>query len=97
VRANGNANMAFITGFAVWFGLGIVGGLIARALYRANHTGAALAVILGIFGAFIGGMLGTAAYVHHAPLPLRPGGLIGAVAGGFFFPFVYQFMGRNCV
>ena len=90
--------MQFITGFAVWFAIGIVGGLLARGVYReTTNTVAALAVVFGIFGAFIGGMLGTAGYIFHDPLPLRLGGLIGASSGAFIFPFVYQFIGRRFV
>jgi len=89
--------MDFITGFAVWFVIGIAGGFIARALYRDDHTVVALALTFGVFGAFIGGMLGVAAYIHHDPLPLRPGGIIGAVTGAIFFPFVYQFISRRFV
>jgi hypothetical protein len=40
-------------------------------------------------------MLGTSPYIHHDPLPLRLGGLIGAASGGFGFPFLYQYIARN--
>ena len=89
--------MDFIAGFAVWLVIGIAGGFVARILYRADHTAAALALTFGVFGAFIGGMLGVAAYIHHDPLPLRLGGIIGAVTGGIFFPFVYQYISRKFV
>jgi len=89
--------MEFITGFAVWLAIGITGGLLARAIYRADQSVFILAIIFGVLGAFIGGMLGTSAHVFHDPVPLRMGGLIGAVAGGFVFPFIYQFMGRKAV
>ena len=89
--------MDFLTGFAVWLVLGLVGGFLARAVYRADGTALAYAVVFGIFGAFIGGMLGTSPYIHHDPLPLRFGGLIGAAAGGFGFSFLYQFIARKAV
>jgi uncharacterized membrane protein YeaQ/YmgE (transglycosylase-associated protein family) len=90
--------MEFMTGFAVWFAIGIVGGILARAVYRENaHTVTGLAIVFGVFGAFIGGMLGNAGYVFHDPAPLRLGGLIGASSGAFLFPFVYQFIGRRFV
>lgn len=89
--------MEFITGFAVWIALGIVGGILARAVYRADGSVMALAIVFGVFGAFIGGMLGTSAHVFHDPVPLRIGGIIGSVSGAFVFPFIYQFIGRKAV
>lgn len=89
--------MAFITGFAVWLVIGVVGGLVAHGLYRADHTVTALAVVFGVFGAFIGGMLGTSAHIFHDPVPLRVGGIIGASAGSLAFPFIYQFIARKVV
>lgn len=89
--------MEFITRIAVWLVIGVAGGLLARTLYRADHTVVALAVVFGIFGAVIGGMLGTSAHIFHDPVPLRAGGLIGASAGALVFPFIYQFIGRNVV
>jgi uncharacterized membrane protein YeaQ/YmgE (transglycosylase-associated protein family) len=87
--------MEFLTGFAVWLALGLAGGFLARAVYRADGTALAYAIVFGLFGAFIGGMLGTSPYIHHDPVPLRLGGLIGAATGGFGFPFLYQFIARN--
>lgn len=89
--------MEFLTGFAAWLLLGLVGGFLARAVYRADGTALAYAVVFGVFGAFIGGMLGTSPYIHHDPLPLRMGGVIGAALGGFGFPFLYQFIARKAV
>jgi uncharacterized membrane protein YeaQ/YmgE (transglycosylase-associated protein family) len=91
------ADMEFITGFGVWLVLVIVGGVLARAVYRADGSVVALAITFGIFGAFIGGMLGTSAHVFHDPVPLRIGGIIGSVSGAFIFPFIYQFIGRKAV
>ena len=90
--------MHFIPGFAVWLGIGIVGGLLARGVLReSQHTVTLLAIVFGVFGAFIGGMLAPSAYVFHDPEPLRVGSLIGAASGAFIFPFVYQFIGRRFV
>jgi uncharacterized membrane protein YeaQ/YmgE (transglycosylase-associated protein family) len=90
--------MEFITGFAVWLVIGIVGGVLARTVHReSTHTVTWLAIVFGVFGAFIGGMLGTAPYIFHDPMPLRMGSLIGASSGAFIFPFIYQFMGRRFV
>lgn len=87
--------MGHLTGFAVWAVLGVVIGLGIRAVYRAAGTAAALTVIFGVFGAFIGGMLGTAGYIFHDPAPIRPGGLIGAFTGATVATFLYHFIARN--
>jgi uncharacterized membrane protein YeaQ/YmgE (transglycosylase-associated protein family) len=89
--------MEFIIGFAVWIGIGIAAGLISRTVYPATGIVAGLTILFGIFGAFIGGMLGTAAYVHHAPLPLRLGGIIGATTGALLFSWLYHFIARKAV
>ncbi|MCI0435418.1 MAG: GlsB/YeaQ/YmgE family stress response membrane protein [Gemmatimonadetes bacterium] len=87
--------MDFITGFAVWVAIGLVAGFIARTVVRADDVVTGLTLLFGIFGAFIGGMLGTAAYVHHNAIPLRPGSLIGATAGALFFSMLYHFMAKK--
>ena len=89
--------MTFIIGFAVWLAIGLVGGFLIRAAYRGPDTTALLAAALGIFGAVIGGMLGTSAHVFHDPTPLRIGGLTGAVLGALFFSFVYNLAARKAV
>jgi len=89
--------MDFVLGFLAWAALGVVAGLAIRAFYRTDGTVAALTLILGLFGAFIGGMLGTAAYVHHDPVPLRLGGLLGAGIGAAAASFLYHFIARKAV
>jgi uncharacterized membrane protein YeaQ/YmgE (transglycosylase-associated protein family) len=89
--------MAFIIGFAVWIAIGVVGGIAMYVLFRGPDTTHAMTVIFGVFGAFIGGMLGMSPYIHHAPLPLRIGGLIGATAGALGFTFIYHFIAKKAV
>ena len=89
--------MTFIVGFLVWAAIGVVAGLILPRAYKAAATEALLTVVFGIFGAFIGGMLGTSPYVFHDPTPLRVGSLIGAVAGAFFFTSLYHFIARKAL
>jgi uncharacterized membrane protein YeaQ/YmgE (transglycosylase-associated protein family) len=89
--------MEFITGFAIWIAVGLVAAFVARAGYRAPATAAPLTFAFGIFGAFIGGMLGTSPYIFHDPVPLRIGSLIGAVAGAFFFTLLYHFAAKRVV
>lgn len=87
----------YVVGLAVWLVLGIVGGVAVRALYRTEGTVVALTVIFAVLGAFIGGMLGTGAYIHHDPNPLRLGGLIGSAAGALLFSWMYHFVHRTAL
>jgi uncharacterized membrane protein YeaQ/YmgE (transglycosylase-associated protein family) len=89
--------MTFIVGFLVWAVLGVVAGLIIPRAYKAGATEAWLTVVFGIFGAFIGGMLGTSPYIFHDPTPLRIGALLGALLGAFFFTFLYHFIARKAL
>lgn len=87
--------MTFIVGFLVWAVVGVVAGLILPRAFKAAATEAWLTVVFGIFGAFIGGMLGTSPYIFHNPTPLRFGSLVGAVLGAFFFTSLYHFIARK--
>jgi uncharacterized membrane protein YeaQ/YmgE (transglycosylase-associated protein family) len=89
--------MDFVAGFLVWAVLAVIGGVVVRSVYRADHTEAWLTFVFAVFGAFIGGMLGTSPYVFHDPLPLRFGGVLGAALGSLLFPFLYHFIGRKAV
>jgi len=87
----------FIAGFAVWLAFAIVAGFLIRNFYRTPGTSTGLTFTFAVFGAWIGGMLGTAPYIFHDPSPLRLGALIGAAAGAVFFSFLYQFIARTAV
>jgi uncharacterized membrane protein YeaQ/YmgE (transglycosylase-associated protein family) len=87
----------FAVGFLIWIVFGVVGGLLMDRRYRAVGTESWLTVVFGVFGAFVGGMLGTSAHVFHDATPLRIGGLIGAFLGAVFFTFLYHFIARKAV
>ena len=89
--------MTFIVGFLVWIAFGVVAGLIMPRAFKTAATVPLLTVVFGIFGAFIGGMLGTSPYVFHDPTPLRIGSLIGAFLGATFFTFLYHFIARKAI
>ena len=89
--------MTFFTGFLIWLALGVVAGLVLRAVYHGPTTTAFLSAFFGVAGAFIGGMLGVAPYVTHDPTPLRTGALIGAVIGALLFPFIYHLVARKAL
>lgn len=89
--------MTFIVGFLIWVAFGVVVGLVVTRAYRAAATVPALTVIFGVFGAFIGGMLGTSPYIFHDPTPMRFGSLLGALLGAVFFSFLYHFIARKAI
>ncbi|MBI4409207.1 MAG: hypothetical protein HY561_05835 [Gemmatimonadetes bacterium] len=89
--------MDFLTGFLVWFGIALVAGMLVRSAVVAAGATVPMTFVFAILGAFIGGMLGMSPYIYHDPLPLRPGGLIGASAGSLFFALLYHFTARKLV
>lgn len=89
--------MAFAGGFGVWLVIGLAAGFLIRAVYRAPATELFLTITFAIFGAFIGGMLGTSPYIHHDPTPLRFGGLLGATLGSTFFSWLYHFTAKRAI
>lgn len=89
--------MAFAMGFAVWIALGLLAGFAMFSFFRGPQTTQLMSIVLSVFGAFIGGMLGMSPYIHHAPLPLRPGGLIGATMGAFGFALIYHFVAKKAI
>ena len=89
--------MAFITGFAVWLAIGIGAGFLSHKIYAAPATTFILTLTFGVFGAFIGGMLGTSPYIHHDAVPLRLGGLLGATIFSLFVTWLYHFTARKAI
>jgi len=89
--------MTFIAGFAVWIVFSLIAGFLVRTFIRAPGTVAWLSFVFAFFGAFIGGMLGSAPYVHHDPNPLRVGALIGAAVGAVGFAAIYHVAARKAV
>lgn len=89
--------MNYVPGFIVWIAFGLIVPFVVRMLYRGPGTTTFMTQTLGMFGAFIGGMLGTSPYIFHDPTPLRFGALLGALAGASFFSFLYHYMARHAV
>jgi uncharacterized membrane protein YeaQ/YmgE (transglycosylase-associated protein family) len=87
----------FFGGLVVWLIIGLSAGFAMHVFYKTPTTERILTLTFGVFGAFIGGMLGTSPYIHHNPVPLRVGGLLGAMLGGLFFTFLYHYMARKAV
>ena len=89
--------MIFFGGLAIWLVIGLAIGFLMRMFYRNALTEPILTVTFGVFGAFIGGMLGTSPYIHHDPSPWRLGGMLGALMGSLFFSFLYHFATRKAI
>lgn len=87
--------MQFAVGFLVWVLLGVIAGVTVTRMYKAAATEPVLTVVFGVFGAFIGGMLGESAHVFHNANPLRIGGLAGALLGSIFFTVLYHYVARK--
>jgi hypothetical protein len=90
--------MGYALGLLVWLGIAIVAFVVYRALLgRTPNTVPWVAFMLTLFGTFIGGMLGVAAYVYNDPNPLRFGGILGALVGAALFSGVYYWAARRLV
>jgi uncharacterized membrane protein YeaQ/YmgE (transglycosylase-associated protein family) len=86
--------VTFIIGFLIWIAFGVLAGL-AVSRNPAHGTATGVTIFFGILGAAIGGMLGTAPYVFHQPVPMRFGALLGGAIGAMFFPILYHFIARK--
>lgn len=86
-----------IIGFVVWIIIGLAAGFATFAFYRGPTTTQLMSLTLAAFGAFIGGMLGMSPYIHHAPMPLRFGGVLGAALGAVFFSVTYHFIAKKAI
>ena len=87
-------------GVAVWIILGGVIGLVARIVIKLpeeayGHT--LLIVILGAFGALVGGMLGVGLLHFDEPLALSLGGMLGAVFLSLFMTILYRWGVRGWI
>jgi uncharacterized membrane protein YeaQ/YmgE (transglycosylase-associated protein family) len=77
--------------------IGVLAGFALYIFFRGPQTTQVMTIVFGVFGAFIGGMLGMSGYLFHAPLPLRFGGLLGATMGALGFTFIYHFIARKAL
>ena len=88
-------------GILAWVVLGLIAGVIAKAIYPGHQGGGLLAtMILGILGAVVGGWLGgmffggnvgTAASVGALTIP----GVIFAVIGAIVLLFIWGLVTRR--
>jgi len=89
-----------------WIGVGVwivMGGLIAlvmRAVIKRPEESPGhvpVLVVLGAFGAVIGGMLGVGIFEFDDPLALSAGGMGGAATFAVLMSFIYRWGIRGLI
>ena len=89
-----------------WIGVGVwivMGGLIAlvmRAVIKRPEESPGhvpVLVVLGAFGAVIGGMLGVGIFEFDDPLALSAGGMGGAATFAVVMSFIYRWGIRSLI
>ena len=87
-------------GVGVWIVMGAVIALVMRmVIKRPEETPGhvPVLVVLGAFGAVIGGMLGVGIFEFDEPLALSAGGMAGAAAFAVFMSFIYRWGIRGLI
>ncbi len=80
-------------GIGIWILMGALAGLIMRVLIKRpeeapGHT--LVLMVLGAFGAVLGGMLGVGIVEFPEPLALSPGGFGGAALFSILVTGIYR-------
>jgi uncharacterized membrane protein YeaQ/YmgE (transglycosylase-associated protein family) len=71
---------------------GLIVGIVAKLLMPGQHRGGIIAtMILGVIGAWLGGMIGRALHIYP---PGHPAGFIMAVIGAIVVLAIYGFLTR---
>ncbi|MEB3214252.1 MAG: GlsB/YeaQ/YmgE family stress response membrane protein [Leptolyngbyaceae bacterium] len=82
-----------------WIVLGLIAGAIAKAIYPGHQGGGILGtLILGVIGAFVGGILWTLLTTGQLALTasgLSIGGVVIAVLGAIIALFIYYSVTRS--
>ncbi|MEX0837795.1 MAG: hypothetical protein WD101_05635 [Gemmatimonadota bacterium] len=87
-------------GIAIWIVMGMVVGLVMKALIQRpeetpGHT--RMIMVLGAFAAVIGGMLGVGIVHLYDPLAISIGGMAGAAIFSVMMTFVYRWGLRTLI
>ncbi|HEY3452811.1 MAG TPA: GlsB/YeaQ/YmgE family stress response membrane protein [Myxococcales bacterium] len=78
----------------VWIIVGLVAGLIARAIMPGRQPmGLLLTTVLGLFGSVIGGLIGAAVW-HRNAGEFSPGGLVLSIAGALLVLVLFNAVRR---
>ena len=87
-------------GIAVWIVMGVLAGLIMKALVKrpeATHGHTPILMVLGAFAAVIGGMLGVGIFSFTDPLAISVGGMAGAAVLSLLFTWIYRWGIRGLI
>ena len=87
-------------GIGVWIVMGAFIALVMRAVIkRPEETPGHILVlvVLGVFGAVIGGMLGVGIFEFDDPLALSAGGMGGAATFAVLMSFIYRWGIRGLI
>ena len=87
-------------GIGVWIVMGAFIALVMRAVIkRPEETPGHIPVlvVLGVFGAVIGGMLGVGIFEFDDPLALSAGGMGGAATFAVLMSFIYRWGIRGLI
>ena len=76
--------------------IGLIAGLIARAIVPGLQSMGVLAtMLLGIVGSFVGGLLGSLFSSNGSLVDLRPSGLLWSIIGAIVVLLLVGFAGRR--
>ena len=87
-------------GVAVWIVMGAFIALVMRvAIRRPEETPGhvPVLVVIGAFGAVVGGMLGVGLFEFDDPLALSAGGMGGAATFAILMSFIYRWGIRGLI
>lgn len=87
-------------GIGIWVVMGLVIGLLMKALVKRpeetpGHT--AVLAVIGAFGAVIGGMLGVGIFHFYEPVALSIGGMASAAAFAALMAWIYRWGIRGLI
>ena len=83
-------------GILIMIVIGLVAGLIARAIVPGRQSMGVLGtLLLGIVGSFVGGLLGSLFSSDGNLIDLRPSGLLWSIIGSVVVLLLVGFAGRR--
>lgn len=81
-------------GIIVWLIIGLLAGLIARAVVPgADSMGVGATLVLGLIGSLVGGFLGN--LFVEGQLELEAAGIIGSIIGAVIALLIYRSIGAR--
>ncbi|MCH7932466.1 MAG: hypothetical protein IIC36_00595 [Gemmatimonadetes bacterium] len=87
-------------GIGIWIVMGAFIALVMRAVIKRPEETPGhvpVLVVIGAFGAVIGGMLGVGLFEFDDPLAMSRGGMAGAATFAVFMSFLYRWGIRGLI